>query len=39
MVGCENDTCNHGKWFHLECVGLTAVPNGPFYCEKCAEIS
>ena len=35
MVGCENDECSHGKWFHLDCVGLDAVPEGAFYCEKC----
>jgi hypothetical protein len=37
MIGCENDKCSHGEWFHLNCVGLTAVPAGAFYCEKCAD--
>ncbi|RAL59731.1 hypothetical protein DID88_000363 [Monilinia fructigena] len=25
MIACENDNCEK-EWFHLECVGLTAIP-------------
>jgi len=37
MVGCENDDCKHGEWFHFQCVGLTAHPpeNAKWFCENC----
>ena len=24
MVGCENELCPAGEWFHFQCVGLKA---------------
>eukprot|EP00039_Didymoeca_costata_P015745 m.272660 g.272660 ORF g.272660 m.272660 type:complete len:245 (-) comp16275_c7_seq1:5335-6069(-) len=35
MVGCENENCQNGEWFHLECVGLTEVPKGKWWCPAC----
>ncbi|GAB1301758.1 Histone-lysine N-methyltransferase NSD3 [Apodemus speciosus] len=32
LVSCEGECCRH---FHLECLGLTAVPEGRFTCEEC----
>ncbi|XP_051025804.1 histone-lysine N-methyltransferase NSD3 isoform X2 [Acomys russatus] len=32
LVSCEGECCRH---FHLECLGLTAVPEGRFICEEC----
>ncbi|KAL1773017.1 histone-lysine N-methyltransferase NSD3 isoform X3 [Sigmodon hispidus] len=32
LVSCEGECCRH---FHLECLGLTAVPDGRFICEEC----
>ena len=34
MVGCDNRSCST-KWFHLECVGLSTVPRGKWYCTTC----
>ena len=34
MVGCDNRSCTT-KWFHLECVGLSAVPHGKWHCTTC----
>jgi hypothetical protein len=35
MVGCENPNCP-SEWFHLECVGLTRVPTGSWFCPDCS---
>ena len=35
MVGCDNDACASGEWFHLHCVGLTAAPKGAWKCPPC----
>ena len=32
MVGCDGGCDN---WFHFECVGITRLPRGEFYCEEC----
>lgn len=38
MVGCDNDDCNVGNgWFHLSCVGLSAAPDGKWYCPDCTK--
>jgi len=37
MVGCDNDYCEGGEWFHFECVGLTEQPKGKWYCPQCRE--
>lgn len=40
MIGCDNENCPHGEWFHLRCVGLTIAtkPSGKqkWYCPRCA---
>ncbi len=39
MIGCDReDECEGGDWFHLECVGLKAVPKGKWYCPRCAPL-
>eukprot|EP00903_Cladosiphon_okamuranus_P007030 g6836.t1 len=25
MIGCDNEDCEHGEWFHYKCVGLEQV--------------
>jgi hypothetical protein len=35
MVGCDNDNCESGEWFHYPCVGLTEEPAGKWYCFEC----
>lgn len=38
MVGCDNEDCPvGGGWFHLECVGLHAAPEGDWFCPTCAR--
>lgn len=32
LVPCEGECCEH---FHLECLGLTSVPDGKFICTEC----
>ncbi|XP_076770048.1 histone-lysine N-methyltransferase NSD3 isoform X3 [Arvicanthis niloticus] len=32
LISCEGECCRH---FHLECLGLTSVPEGRFTCEEC----
>lgn len=34
MVGCDNPDCTI-EWFHFECVGLKAEPEGEWYCPLC----
>ncbi|EPY53392.1 ING family Png1 [Schizosaccharomyces cryophilus OY26] len=36
MVACDNEDCER-EWFHMECVGLRAPPEGTWYCEACRE--
>ena len=38
MIACDNDDCEHGEWFHFNCVGLTNKPKGKWYCPNCKEI-
>lgn len=37
MLQCENDGCEI-QWFHLECVGLTDVPNNLWICQQCLSL-
>ncbi|CAD6442702.1 88e8d916-10c3-4a44-b97c-7da40dd23015 [Sclerotinia trifoliorum] len=39
MIACENDNCEK-EWFHLECVGLPAIPprTTKWYCPDCRII-
>ncbi|KAH8835067.1 hypothetical protein DL96DRAFT_21045 [Flagelloscypha sp. PMI_526] len=34
MIGCDNQKCEK-EWFHIECVGLSDVPDGGWYCDVC----
>ena len=34
MIACDNKTCPY-EWFHFPCVGLTAKPEGKWFCQKC----
>ena len=34
MIGCENDNCQI-KWFHVECLRLSRIPKGKWYCREC----
>eukprot|EP00729_Bicosta_minor_P008636 gene8636-23304_t len=36
-LGCDNDDCQHGAWFHLKCVGLFAPPaeSAKWFCDGC----
>ncbi|CAA15917.1 Rpd3L and NuA4 histone acetyltransferase complex ING family subunit Png1 [Schizosaccharomyces pombe] len=36
MVACDNANCER-EWFHMECVGLKAPPEGTWYCEACRD--
>ena len=38
MVACDNQSCPHGSWFHLECLGLKAPPRSlKWYCPDCRK--
>ena len=34
MVGCDSKSCTV-TWFHLQCVELSAVPRGKWFCPAC----
>jgi len=34
MVGCDGSQCDR-EWFHLGCIGLSALPKGQWFCEEC----
>ena len=36
MIGCDNDDCKHGEWFHFECVGIVIAPKGKWFCPDCS---
>ena len=36
MVACDDPHCKT-EWYHLACVGLTAVPAGSWICADCVE--
>lgn len=36
VVACDNSSCAHGTWFHLECLKLSNVPcSVKWYCPNC----
>ena len=36
MVACDNSSCAHGTWFHLECLKLSNAPrSAKWYCPNC----
>ncbi|CAM9498900.1 unnamed protein product, partial [Pylaiella littoralis] len=39
MIGCDNEDCEHGEWFHYHCVGLEMVDQKQlifWLCPGCA---
>ncbi|KAK4698237.1 hypothetical protein P7C70_g8046, partial [Phenoliferia sp. Uapishka_3] len=34
MIGCDGSDCDR-EWFHLSCVGLSAIPKGRWFCDDC----
>mmetsp|Transcript_36822 Transcript_36822/g.41887 ORF Transcript_36822/g.41887 Transcript_36822/m.41887 type:complete len:278 (+) Transcript_36822:30-863(+) len=34
MIACDNSDCPN-EWFHVSCVGLTALPKGRWFCPDC----
>ncbi|CAG8583899.1 9488_t:CDS:10 [Acaulospora morrowiae] len=34
MIGCDGENCPF-EWYHLDCVGLKAVPEGRWFCDHC----
>lgn len=35
MIGCDNEACPT-EWFHQDCVGLDALPDGKWFCRDCS---
>ena len=39
MIMCHNEGQCVGKmWYHMQCVGITKVPKGKWFCNNCAAI-
>ena len=38
MIACDNPDCSI-EWFHFECLGLTEVPKGKWYCPDCRKLT
>ena len=39
MVGCDNDDCENGQWFHLSCLNLKNPPHAnKWYCANCRKL-
>lgn len=36
MIGCENKNCPI-QWFHIECIKITHIPKGKWYCPECRK--
>lgn len=34
QIGCDNEDCEHGEWFHYKCVGLEQVVSFPPTAEQ-----
>ena len=34
MIGCDNDACII-KWFHTDCLHITKIPKGKWFCPDC----
>ena len=37
MIGCDHEGCSIG-WFHIECLELTEIPSGKWYCPNCEDL-
>ena len=38
MIACDNPNCRF-EWFHFECLQLTAIPKGKWYCPDCRKLT
>ena len=36
MIGCDNDKCVI-QWFHLDCLKITSIPKGKWFCPDCRK--
>ncbi|XP_031633603.1 inhibitor of growth protein 5-like isoform X2 [Contarinia nasturtii] len=34
MIFCENPQCTI-KWFHMDCMKVTTIPEGDWFCQNC----
>lgn len=37
MIACESSPCQHGEWFHFECLKFTRPPQGKWWCPGCRQ--
>ena len=37
MIACDNINCQI-EWFHFGCVGISEIPNGPWFCMNCNTV-
>ena len=37
MIACDNPDCSI-EWFHFNCVGISQMPKGKWYCPNCAPL-
>ena len=37
MIACDNTECKI-EWFHQDCVELTSIPTGDWYCPDCCNL-
>ena len=38
MIACDNPDCPV-EWFHLECLHLSTVPKGKWFCPDCQKLT
>ena len=36
MIECEDDSCGI-KWFHIDCLHITTIPSGKWFCPDCRK--
>ena len=36
MIACDGDNCPV-EWFHMDCIGLSEVPDGGWFCSFCKK--
>ncbi|CAC5393731.1 ING3 [Mytilus coruscus] len=39
MIGCDNQSCSNGTWFHVDCVNIDKIPDGKWFCSQTCEKS
>ena len=37
MIACDNTGCKI-EWFHQNCLGLSSIPAGDWYCPDCSKL-